>query len=169
MRDKLVALHNGSLLPVSSSEVDDKKLFGLYFAQYMGRKGHEFTPDLINFYQRVHAAHPEFEIVLISNDKSPFQMENLMRRDEMPWPAVAFDRIGEIPMIQRFIDHAYASRLMIVDGTGWVMADYFIGVENNNVPMYLPDLEKVIANPTAVSAVAPPRTAAPRDVGGSIQ
>ena len=169
LRDKLVALHNGSLQPVNGSEVDGKKLFGLYFTQYMGRKGHEFTPDLIKFYQRTQASHPEFEIVLVSSDKSPFQMENLMRRDEMPWPAIAFERIGEVQMIQRFIDHSYAARLMIVDGTGWVMADYYIGVANNNVPLYIADLEKVIANPTVVSAAAAPHTSAPREAGGSIQ
>ena len=169
LRDKLVALHNGSLQPISGSEVDGKKLFGLYFDSYMGRKGHEFTTDLVKLYQRLQAAHPEFEIVLVSGDKSPFEMENLMRRDDMPWPALAFDRINELPTIQRFIDHTGAARLMITDGTGWVMADYYLGVENNNVPMYIPDLEKVVANPTVVSAIAAPHTAAAREAGGSIQ
>ena len=160
LRGKLVALHDGSIVPQSNSALDGKKLYGLYFSCYMSRAGHEFTPDLIQFYQRMHAVHPEFEIVLVSGDPSPFAMENMMQREQMPWPAVAYDQIPQIKMMERFLEHSMASRLMIADGTGWVMADYRINGANNNLPLIMTDLEKVLANPTVLSSLSPPQTAA---------
>ena len=167
LRGKLVSMQNGSLQPRANSSLEGKKLYALYFSQYMSRAGHEFTSDLIRFYQRMQGAHPEFEIILVSGDSSPFAMDNLMRREQMPWPAIAYDQIPQVRMIERFIEHAGASRLMIADNTGWVMADYRISVGNNNLPLILPDLEKLVANPTVLSSLSPPRTNTP-GAGGSI-
>ncbi len=167
LRGKLVSMHDGSLQPRAGSSLEGKKLYALYFSSYMSRAGHEFAPDLSRFYQRMQGAHPEFEVVLISGDSSPFAMDNLMRREQMPWPAIAYDQIPQVRMIERFLEHAGASRLMIADNTGWVMADYRISVGNNNLPLILPDLEKVIANPNVLSSMAPPKTNTP-GAGGSI-
>ena len=51
--------------------------------------------ELVDYYNRVAALHPEFEIVFVSADRSGPAMEAYMRDMQMPWPAVKFEKIAE--------------------------------------------------------------------------
>ncbi len=156
LHGKLVAFRDEQLQPLGADALEGKKLFGLYYSSFVSKEGHTFSPQLVQFYRTVVASHPEFEIIFVSGDRSPFAMENAMREAKMPWPAVAFDQIAQTEMVSRFIDPSKASRLIVVTDTGRMLADYRLAVGNPNLPMFLPDLQKVIDNPTRNSVAAPP-------------
>ena len=156
LHGKLVAFRDEQLQPLGASALEGKKLFGLYYSSFVSKEGHTFSPQLVQFYHTVVASHPEFEIIFVSGDRSPFAMENAMREAKMPWPAVAFDQIAQTEMVSRFIDPSKASRLIVVTDKGRMLADYRLAVGNPNLPMFLPDLQKVIDDPTKSSVTAPP-------------
>ena len=156
LRDKLVVYESGSFRPPLSNPLENAKVIGLYCSAYVSASGRQFSPDLVKFYRAVRAKHPEFEIVAVSGDNSVFDMENMMNRQGMPWPALAFDQIKPTKLISQFIDRSGATRLAIVDGAGRLLANYLIQSKDPKIPLILPDLQKVIDDPTQPSTLAPP-------------
>ncbi len=161
LHGKLVVFRDEKFASASIDALQGKTLIGLYYSRFMSKAGSDFSKDLAQFYRTTGAKHPEFEIVLVSSDRSAFAMENMIRQEKMPWPALAFDQISQVPMISRFMDNTGASRLMVVDNLGRLHADYHISVLSNNLPLVLPDLAKVIEDPHHASVLAPPVASAP--------
>jgi len=62
----------------------NKKLIAFYFSAPLVCACRKFTPELVDYYNRVAAQHPEFEIVFYSFDKSPFAFETYIREANMP-------------------------------------------------------------------------------------
>ncbi len=83
---------NGVLTPYADQAFEKKKLIGLYFSAHWCGPCRKFTPELVAFYNKNAAAHPEFEVLFVSNDKSAAAMQGYMREMQMPWPAVSFDK-----------------------------------------------------------------------------
>src|SRR6266849_7468987 len=82
--------------------LEKKKLIALYFSAHWCAPCRKFTPELVEYYNRVATQHPEFEIVFVSFDKSQFAMETYMREANMPWPAVDFPKIGGKEAIRKY-------------------------------------------------------------------
>ena len=92
MKGDLVLWKNGSLARFRDDEtLEKKKLFALYFSAHWCAPCRKFTPQLVEFYNRVAPQHPEFELVFVSDDRSPFGMETYMR--DMPWLAIDFSKL----------------------------------------------------------------------------
>jgi len=51
-----------------------------------------FLPELAKFYERIHAAHPEFEAVFVSADTSAENMRKLAKEEKLTGRAVAYDK-----------------------------------------------------------------------------
>ena len=91
VKGDLMTSRNGVLGPFRDAEFEKKKLIGLYFSAHWCPPCRKFTPNLVAYYNKNAAAHPEFEILFVSFDKSAAAMESYMRELQMPWPAVVFD------------------------------------------------------------------------------
>ncbi|HJT81571.1 MAG TPA: thioredoxin-like domain-containing protein, partial [Chthoniobacterales bacterium] len=66
----------------------------LFFSANWSPVGRKFTPQLIDYYNRIKTQHPEFEVIFFSADRSQFGMETYFRDSAMPWPAVAYPKIN---------------------------------------------------------------------------
>ena len=156
LRGKLVVFRDEKLVEADTDALEGKKIFGLYYTRLASKAGGNFSNDLVQFYRNTVPKHPEFEIVFMSGDPSLYSMENFMRHLQMPWLAVAFDQLPQVPKLSRLQDPSGAARLLVCDNFGHPLADYHIGSDSSLLPQILPDLEKIIADPTHFSTLAPP-------------
>ena len=122
LRGQLVTLTDGGLKPYDDAVLANKKLFAFYFAALTNPNCGKFTPQLVKFYQDFAPKHPAFEVVFVSEDRSAFNMENHMRQDAMPWPALDFDRRASQPDLAA-LGKEVVPRLVLIDGMGRIVSD----------------------------------------------
>ena len=148
----LVVSRNGVLRPYLDGEFEKKKLIALYHSAYWCPPCRKFTPQLIAFYNRVAAAHPEFEIVFVSNDKSANAMEGYMRDDQMPWPAVSYEKVAGNAALMKYFGESIPC-LVVVDENGKVIFDTYAGKNSRGAEAVLKDLEQLFAGngPTQIA------------------
>ncbi|MEM7673062.1 MAG: thioredoxin-like domain-containing protein [Verrucomicrobiota bacterium] len=72
--------------PVGYSELEGK-MVGIYFSAHWCPPCRQFTPALIDFYEK-HKA--DMEIVFVSGDRSPAQKQRYIDEDKMSWLTVDF-------------------------------------------------------------------------------
>jgi thiol-disulfide isomerase/thioredoxin len=144
IKGDLVTSKNGILSTFNDQALDQKKLIGLYFSAHWCAPCRKFTPTLIEYYNRVAAAHPEFEILFVSNDRSAPEMEAYMRDTQMPWPAVRFDKVAEKEAIRKYAGDGIPS-LVIIDADGRVVSDSFAGKTYRGPNQVLTDLDAIFA------------------------
>src|SRR4051812_21505595 len=102
LQSDLVTVKDGASQPFISDTLTKKKLIGLYFSAHWCGPCRKFTPQLVDFYNRVAPQHPEFEIVFVSADHSRAEMETYVREAKMPWPALDYDKVKGRGDINKF-------------------------------------------------------------------
>jgi nucleoredoxin len=148
----LVTSRNGVLRPYLDGEFEKKKLIALYHSAFWCPPCRKFTPQLVAFYNKIAAAHPEFEIVFVSNDKSANAMESYMRDDQMPWPALSFDKVSGNAGLMKYFGESIPC-LVVVDENGKVVFDTYVGKNYRGPEAVLADLDQLFAGkgPTQVA------------------
>ncbi len=149
LRGDLVQLHNGVPGHVDEAALANKKLIAFYFSAEWCAPCRKFTPQLVDYYNRVAPQHPEFEVVFYSRDKSPYAMDKYMRDDNMPWPAIDFAKLKEKEVLTKNAGDGIPS-LVLVDSTGRMISSSHDGSK------YLGP-EKVLADLDAIFAGKPPQ------------
>ena len=144
LRGQLVTLKDTGLQPFPDSTLDGKKLFAFYFASLVNPQCTKFTPQLLKFYQDFAPKHPAFEVVFVSLDRSPFNMENNMRQNAMPWPALGFDHLATQPGLAN-LGKQVIPRLTLLDGAGRVVADSVVDGKYVGPQHVLDELERLAA------------------------
>lgn len=126
VKGDLVAWKNLSLTRFDDQALEKKKLIALYFSAHWCAPCRKFTPQLVEYYNRIASLHPEFEIIFVSADRSPFAMETYMRETQMPWPAIDYQKVAGNSAIRKYAGEAIPC-LVLVDGSGKVIADSYAG------------------------------------------
>ena len=144
VKGDLVTSKNGILSVVNDPAFEKKKLIGLFFAGNWCPACRKFTPQLVEYYNRVAAAHPEFEIVFVSSDRSGAAMEKYMRDAIMPWPAVKYEKIAEKEELKRYAGSGIPC-LVLVDASGRVISDSYAGKTYLGPSKVLRDLDQLLA------------------------
>ncbi len=90
---KLLRLENGSLRPYPADELKRVRIFAFYYSAFWCGPCRQFTPKLVEYYQRVKVKHPELEIIFVSGDHTAASMQTYMEKTGMPFPAITFDAI----------------------------------------------------------------------------
>ena len=144
VKGDLVSLRNGALGHFDDEELEKKKLIALYFSAHWCAPCRKFTPQLVDYYNRVATQHPEFEIVFVSFDKSQFAMETYMREASMPWPAIDFPKLGGKEAIRKYAG-AGIPCLVLVDATGKVISGTYAGAQYLGPAKVLGDLDAIFA------------------------
>jgi nucleoredoxin len=153
LKGDLVQWHNGAVVHADETALVNKKLIAFYFSAHWCGPCRKFTPQLVDYYNRVAAQHPEFEIVFYSLDKSPFAFETYMREANMPWPAIDYAKVKGKEAIAKNAGDGIPS-LVLVDSAGNVISSSHSGSQNLGPQKVLADLDAIFAGK------APPRVAA---------
>ncbi|HEX8678368.1 MAG TPA: thioredoxin-like domain-containing protein, partial [Chthoniobacterales bacterium] len=148
MKGDLVTSKNGVLSTFNDQPIENKKLIGLYFSARWCGPCRKFTPQLVEFYNRVAAAHPEFEIVFVSNDRSGAAMESYMRDMQMPWPAISFAKIEQKLDLNKYAGDGIPC-LVLIDASGKVVANSYEGGKYVGPSKVVSYLEQAFAVQTA--------------------
>jgi nucleoredoxin len=149
----LVSWKNGSLVSFDDEPLAKKRLIALYFSAHWCGPCRKFTPQLVEFYNRVAPEHPEFEIVFVSNDRSPIAMETYMRDAQMPWPAIAFAKLPGKEALKKYAGEGIPC-LVLLDSNGSVLSDSYAGKQRVGPAKVLAELTAILAKgPAAEIAV----------------
>lgn len=151
LKGDLISFREGGFAHFDDEALEHKKLYLFFFSANGAPAGRKFTPELIAYYNRVMPEHPEFEIVFFSADRSQFGMETYMSQSNMPWPAVAYDKIGSKtrgiqPDLVRNIPC-----LVLVDGGGKVLS-HSTGESPSDLEKVLAALDGIFAHGNAAVA-----------------
>src|SRR6202022_3853044 len=117
LKGDLVQWRTGGFVHADDTALANKKLIAFYFSAHWCAPCRKFTPQLVDYYNRVAAQHPEFEIVFYSLDKSPFAFETYMREANMPWPAIDYAKLKGKEALAKSAGDGIPS-LVLVDSSG---------------------------------------------------
>jgi len=153
LKGDLVRFHHGSIVRAEEDALAQKKLLAFYFSAEWCQPCRKFTPQLVEYYNRVAPQHPEFEIIFYSFDKSPFAMEKYMREQNMPWLAIDFEKLREKEVIRKNAGNGIPS-LVLVDATGKVLSSSYVGTQYVGPAKVLSDLDAILAGNAAPQVAA---------------
>ena len=148
VKGDLVCWKNGSLSHLDDESFEKKKLIVLYFSAHWCGPCRTFTPQLVEYYNRIAPQHPEFELLFISNDRSQFGMETYMRDMQMPWPAIDYQKLSGKVALTKYAGNGIPD-LVLIDASGKVLSDSFAGREYLGPQKVLADLDSIFANGAA--------------------
>lgn len=141
----LVSLAGGRRLKrLDDDSLESKKYLAVYFSAAWCGPCRDFTPKLVGWYeQRDEADRGKFEVILMSSDHSAKAMEEYMKDDKMPWPALAYNKRDRSPLAK------YSGRgipcLVIIDGEGNVLSHSYVDGNYVGPSKVLRDLEKLLS------------------------
>jgi nucleoredoxin len=143
-KGNLVRLQNGNLVSCYDEELAPKQIYGLYFSAHWCPPCRKFTPQLVAYYNQIARDHPEFEIIFVSADKSADGMATYMRESGMPWPAIEYGKLANVPALQKYAGKGIPD-LVIVDASGKVLADSYVSGKYVGPAKVLDDLSAIFA------------------------
>jgi nucleoredoxin len=144
VKGDLVRPNNGTLVHADDEAISHKKLIAFYFSAHWCGPCRKFTPQLVDFYKRAAAQHPDFEVVFVSCDKTAVAMEAYMREASMPWPAIDFQKVEQKEAIRKYAGPGIPC-LVVVDASGRVISDSYAGKEYLGPEKVLADLDNIFA------------------------
>ena len=151
IKDNLVASKGKKLEKFDDSALAGSKHYAIYYSAAWCGPCRAFTPDLVKWYKRNKSKHPDFELVFVSSDRSEEDMAKYMKDDDMPWPALAFDKKQGSALAK------YSGRgipcLVLIDDQGKVLSHSYEGEKYVGPRKVLEDMDKMLkANPAAATA-----------------
>jgi nucleoredoxin len=152
LKGDLVRPQNGALVHADDEPILHKKLIAYYFSAHWCGPCRKFTPQLVEYYNRVAPQHPEFEVIFYSFDKSATAMEAYMRETNMPWPAIDFQKLADKGVLKKSAGDGIPS-LVLVDHTGKLISSSYAGKQYLGPAKVLADLDAIFAG-TAPAKVA---------------
>ena len=144
LKGTLVRLGNSGFVRADDDAIGKKKFILYYFSAHWCAPCRKFTPQLVEYYNRVAAQHPEFEIVFYSFDKSAADMEGYMREANMPWPAIDYEKRNEKPELLKPAGDGIPS-LVLVEASGKLISSSFDGQKYLGPQKVLNDLDATLA------------------------
>lgn len=141
---KIVRLEGGNLKPVDAATLGGVKFFGLYYSASWCGPCQRFTPGFVEAYKKLKQRHPEFEVVLVSSDRSPNAMTEYVKEHSMPWLALKFDAAQRDAELRRYGGPGIPC-LVLVDAAGVVLSDSFEGDNYVGPGKVLADAQRLLA------------------------
>ena len=153
LKGDLVQWRNGGVVRADDTALANKKLIAFYFSAHWCAPCRKFTPQLVEYYNRVAPQHPEFEIVFYSYDKSPFAFETYLRETNMPWLAIDYVKVKGKEALAKNAGDGIPS-LVLVDSNGNVISSSHSGSQNFGPQKVLADLDAIFAGKPAPQVAA---------------
>jgi nucleoredoxin len=152
-KGNIVHFQNGNLVSVAEGDLAEKKIYGLYFSAHWCGPCRRFTPKLVEYYNKIVGEHPEFEIIFVSSDRSAEDMVTYMREAGMPWIAIEFTKLANVPSLKKYAGEGIPD-LVVVDATGKVLADSYVRGKYVGPERVLDDLNKIFAQTVSAQVAA---------------
>ncbi len=159
LHGKLVISKNGQLQPYDENILSTKKVFLLYYSASWCPPGQQFTPWLVDFYRKFAPAHPEFEIIYVSDDRTPEEMADYMKSSDMPWPALEYSVVPQLPDLTQYAGPDIPA-LDLLDGAGGLLSYSYDGKNYLGPRHVIADLAKAFNVVIAGDMRDPPPTSA---------
>jgi hypothetical protein len=150
LKGDLVYWKNGTINRFDDEALEKKKLIALYFSAHWYALCRKFTPQLVDYYNRVAPQHPEFEIIFVSNDRSQFAFESFLKETQMPWPAIDYQKVASKTAINKYAGEGIPD-LVLLDASGKVVSDSYAGKEYLGPQKVLADLDQIFAGGSRVA------------------
>ena len=143
LKGKLVALRGKSALPYTAPHLAQAKYIALYFSAGWCGPCHQFTPDLVKFYNEIKPQHPDFEIVFMSRDEGQNAMEKYMSVSAMPWPALRYSAAKSDHALNKYAGPGIPC-LVLLNEKGEVLSDSYVGGNYVGPHKVMGDLKKLL-------------------------
>lgn len=124
LKQKLVRCREGDITRANGNELEKKKFVALYYSAHWCGPCRKFTPRLVEYYNRVAAAHPEFELIFVSSDRSRFAWQTYIRETHMPWLAVDYEQLGSVASLRQLGGDSIPSLLVLDEGSRIIASSY---------------------------------------------
>jgi nucleoredoxin len=142
LKSKLVRCHDGTISHADGAELEKKKFVALYYSAHWCGPCRKFTPQLVDYYNRIAAAHPEFELIFVSSDRSRFGWETYIRETKMPWLAIDYDQLGGLADLKKLGGESIPS-LLVLDAGSHIIASSYEGEKYLGPRNALDTLDKI--------------------------
>ncbi len=143
IQSSLVKLEGKKLEKWTGLPSDRIQYYALYFSAEWCPPCREFKPVLTKFYREMKPKYPSFEVILISRDETAKAMEDHLKMDQTPWPAIRFEEIASKSGILKYEGRGLPC-LVLVDSQGKVLADSFVKNEYVGPESVLEALKKYL-------------------------
>ena len=155
VKNDLVSLRAKRLHHFDDAPLASAKYIAVYYSASWCGPCKAFTPKLVEFYNRIKPANPNFELIFVSNDYSEADMEAYMNTDKMPWPALSFRKIAAKHPITEYAGKGIPC-LVLLDDKGKVLSDSYVGTSYVGPTKVMNDIEATLksAAPAAVTPAA---------------
>jgi len=145
LQGDLVYYHYGAIVHFDDTTLEHKKLFLFFFSSNGSKPGRKLTTQLVEYYNRVVPQHPEFEVIFFSADRTQFGMETCMTQSSMPWPAVAYEKVGsKSGAIPKDLVREIPC-LVLADASGRILSHSGTGEKDSSPEKVLDDLDRNLA------------------------
>ncbi len=129
LRDKLEVLQGDKLVGFDPGARPEPEIYLVYFGAHWCHPCREFSPTLLERYRKLKDEAPDrFELVFVSNDRSPAEQMEYVRGLGMPWPILKYDEIGNAPAVEHAAGPAIPD-LVVLARDGNVIFSSFHGAE----------------------------------------
>jgi nucleoredoxin len=148
IKNDLVRMENGHVTPCDPNAIASKKLIAFYFSAQWCGPCRKFTPQLVDYYNRVLSQHPDVEVVFCSADRSAADMQKYMVADKMPWPAIDYAKLDPKSPVMRYAGKGIPC-LVLVDPSGRVVSNSYDGDKYLGPQKVLADMDSIFAQVAA--------------------
>ena len=142
LKGKLVALEGKRVGKYEMTE--EPEFYAFYFSASWCGPCKAFTPKLVEFYNAHEGKKKDFEVIFVSRDNDEQSMEDYIKEDAMPWPAISFRNVAKLDKID-----AYRGRgipcLVLVDREGNVVSHSYEGQQYVGPSKVMQDIEEKAA------------------------
>jgi len=129
LRGKLVILRDGQLTDFDPGTRPEPQFYLIYFSAGWCGPCHRFTPALVSAYKTLReTGATDFEVVFVSSDESGSDMIEYMKEMGMPWPALAWKKLGSAEVVTQFAGRGIPC-LVVLDRAGHMLFHSYSGEE----------------------------------------
>jgi nucleoredoxin len=143
LKNDLVALEGKKAHRFDDAALANTKYFGIYYSASWCGPCKQFTPKLVEFYNRVKPSNPDFELIFVSRDHSEPEMEAYMREDKMPWPALDFRKASSKHVLTSYRGSGIPC-LVLIDANGKVLSHSYEGSNYVGPNKVMKDIEATL-------------------------
>lgn len=140
---KLVTRIGTKLEPFDAKKLAAKRYLAIYFSATWCPPCRQFTPELVSWYKRKKSSLENFDIIFVSRDRAPQDMEKYMKDDKMDWPALDYATASDRHPLSKYSGRGIPC-LVLLDEKGQVLSDSYQGDQYLGPDKVMKDLDKLL-------------------------